>query len=293
LRYFVAVAEERSFSAAARRLHIAQPPLSMQIRTLEETVGTQLFDRGQRPVALTPSGAALLADARQILADVEAARTRARNTGAGKSGALKVAFITPLASELLANIIRLFRARYPKVDVTLAEMPSSLQSAALQRGEIDVGFLRRMPGVEAFEHIPVCKNRFVLAVPAKHSLRRRHQMRWEDLADVPLILLDLQVASGFYDEFLQKCGRSHIRLGEFQTASDMHTAFWMASAGFGVAPAIDFMKPETHRTLAFVDLPEDAPTVEVIMARAQRNSNAAINKFFEVAATALTKHTGA
>ncbi|HVE16191.1 MAG TPA: LysR substrate-binding domain-containing protein [Chthoniobacterales bacterium] len=289
LRYFVAVAEELSFSKAARRLHIAQPPLSMQIRLLEETLGVPLFDRSQRPVALTPAGTAFLKDARKILSDIEAAQVRVRDTGGGEAGSLKVAFITPLASELLADIIRAFRARYPKVAVTLAEMPSSLQATALQRGEIDIGFLRRMPGVEVFVHEPVCQNRFMLAVPAKHPLRRRNPLRWQDLKDVPLILLDLQVASGFYDGFLQKCGRANLRPGEFQTASDMHTAFWMASAGFGVAPTIDFMRAETRGNLAFVDLPEDTPVVDVLMARAPGNSNPAIEKFFEVAAAALKK----
>ncbi len=289
LRYFVAVAEELSFSKAARRLHIAQPPLSMQIRALEETMGARLFDRTLRPVALTDAGKAFLQDARRILTDIDAAQARARSTGEGGTGTLKVAFITPLASELLADIIRAFRARFPKVNVTLAEMPSSRQSAALQSGEIDIGFLRRMPGVENFIHEPVCKNRFLLAVPTKHPLRRRHPLRWEDLKEVPLILLDLQVASGFYDEFLQKCGRMNLRPGEFQTASDMHTAFWMASAGFGVAPTIDFMRGDTRGGLAFVDLPDDAPTVDVLMARARGNSNAAVGKFFEVAAGALSK----
>lgn len=287
LNYFVAVAEESSFSKAARRLHIAQPPLSMQIRALEEILGAQLFDRSQRPITLTPAGAAFLQDARRILTDIAATRVRVRNTGDGEVGTLKVAFITPLASELLADIIRAFRARFPKVDVTLAEMPSSLQMAALQRDEIDIGFLRKMPGVEIFVHEPVCKNRFVLAVPSKHPIRRRHPLRWEDLEDAPLILIDLHVASGFYDEFLQKCGRANLRPGEFQTASDMHTAFWMASAGFGVAPTIDFMRAETRGNLAFVDLPKDAPVVDVLMARAPGNSNAAIEKFFEVAEAAL------
>ncbi len=115
-------------------------------------------------------------------------------------------------------------------------------------------------------------------------------MRWEDLAEVPLILLDLQVASGFYHEFLQKCGRSDIRPGEFPDCQrHAHRPSGWPSAGFGVAPTIDFMRAETRGNLAFVDLPADAPTVDVLMARAHNNPNTAIEKFFEVAATALKK----
>ena len=261
LRYFVAVAEERSFSKAALRLHLAQPPLSMQIRALEEDLETELFDRGQRPVALTAAGEVFLQEARRLLADFEAARTIVKRTGAGEVGSLRVAFIPPLASDLLAEIIRLFRDRFPKVQVALAEMPSSMQAGALEAGEIDVGFMRHLTERDDFTYQVFGKLSWVLAVPAKHPLRRHRPVRWEHLRHEPLILLPSQLAPGFYDEFLAKCGRPHGALGEIQYANDMHTSLWLTSAGFGICPMIDFLRREHRAGLAFLELPPDTPIV--------------------------------
>jgi DNA-binding transcriptional LysR family regulator len=289
LRYFVAVAEERNFSRAAARLRIAQPPLSMQVRALEEELGAPLFDRSRRPIELTAAGAVFYRDVRKVLADIDAAQERARKAGGGEIGSLRVAFIPPVAGDLLAEVLRTFREHYPKIEVTLSEKHSSEQVGAIERGEVDVGFLRRSAGGQNFQYEPVCKNRMVLAVPARHSLRRQKPIRWEHLRNEPLVMLSAQFSPGFYDDFLRKCGRSDLSGSNIQLTDEIHTVFWLVSAGFGVSPVIDLLRREARKDLVFIDLPDDAPQVEIVMARSTSNPNPVIARFFEVASAVLRK----
>jgi len=282
LRYFVAVAEERSFSAAAKRLRIAQPPLSMQIRGIEERLGVELFDRSQRPVALTPAGLAFLEDARRILGDMQETQLRVSRFGQGEAGLLRIAFISPLADDLLADIIRRFRARFPGVELDLSEMASSRQAAALAQKQIDIGFMRRSTASEAFRCRPVRECQLKLAVPLRHPFRSRRRVGWPDLRGEPLVMLDPRTAIGFYDEFLQKCGRT-LQDGAYQLAGDIHTAFWMVAAGFGVSPTIDSYGNRRQRNIAFIDLPPDAPRMDIVMAAAPESMNPTTVRFLEFA----------
>ena len=122
LRYFAAVAEELNVRQAGRRLHVSQPPLSRQIRDLEEELGTKLFDRRKKKMTLTPAGESFLREARQILAHVERAGQLALAASRGETGQLTVGFLSALGGLLLPPAIRSFRRRFPAVDVTVQEM---------------------------------------------------------------------------------------------------------------------------------------------------------------------------
>ncbi len=134
LRYFVAVAEELHFGRAAQRLHISQPPLSMQIRALEHAVGTQLFNRTQRRVELTEAGRHFLGESRHILARVESASTDARRAQRGELGQLVVGFVTVADYNVLPQVLREFRGLYPSVRLTLKEATTDAQTADLAAG---------------------------------------------------------------------------------------------------------------------------------------------------------------
>src|SRR6516164_7440045 len=139
LRYFLAVAEELHFGRAAARLHISQPPLSQQIRRLEDELGARLFRRTKRRVELTPAGQAFLTEARQTLAQAERAVRAAQR---GELGELVVGYVTTASYEPLPDVIRGFRRRFPDVDLRLENLRSVQQRQALFDGRIDVGFVR-------------------------------------------------------------------------------------------------------------------------------------------------------
>src|SRR5882672_9490377 len=137
LRYFVAVAEELNFRGAAERLHMAQPPLSAQIKSLEDELGVRLFDRTTRKVSLTPPGRVFLEEARAVLAASAKAEQRTREAEQGLAGTLRVGLIAPAANARLAAILRRFRQKFPAVQLSLFDLTSTEQLRRLEAGELD------------------------------------------------------------------------------------------------------------------------------------------------------------
>ena len=145
LRYFCAVAEQRSFTLAARRLHVSQSGVSGQIRALESEIGVTLLRRNQRGVALTAGGAAFLGEAREILARAERAVQLAASAAQGGQGQLTVGLCGPATAPVLPALIREFRKRQPGVTLTLKDLEPTRQPSALAESVIDVGFTRSIP----------------------------------------------------------------------------------------------------------------------------------------------------
>src|ERR671933_1348872 len=176
LRYFVAVAEELHFGRAAARLHIAQPPLSRQIRDLERDVGAPLFARVKRRVQLTPAGRAFLPEARLTLSQAERARRTAQRAARGEIGRLRVGFVeAAIYSGVLPDVLSFFRMHLPDIGLSLFEMDPRQQGEAFRDGRIDLGVLHSAPpGAERLLRVePVYSEPLVAALPHGHRLPRR------------------------------------------------------------------------------------------------------------------------
>jgi DNA-binding transcriptional LysR family regulator len=238
LRYFAAVADELHFTRAAERLHIAQPPLSVQIRALEDELGTALFVRDGRRVALTQAGRALHAHARAILQSVEEAEHAARRAGAGVTGGLALAYTaSAMFTERLPAAIRRFRAAHPGIELALHEMPSLDQLDALHARRLDVGILRqpdvRAPvgvAVEAWYPAPL-----VAAVPQEHPLAKRRSLSIADLRGEPLVSYPRDAGIGLYWPILQLCARAGFRPQVVREAREPSVMIGLVSAGIGIA----------------------------------------------------------
>src|SRR5687767_2086529 len=181
LRYFVAVAEELHFGRAAVRLHVSQPPLSQQIKALEEELGVQLFQRTRRHVELTDAGRALLPEARAALEQAERAQRVAREAGAGARGRLVIGFVTSASYSVLPAAVRALRRAWPSVEVTLREMVPSAQLEALEWREIDVGLLRPPVDDARVEVEVVLEEPLLVALPARSALARKRGLALGDL----------------------------------------------------------------------------------------------------------------
>src|SRR5471032_3306906 len=184
LRYFVAVAEELSFTRAAARLHIGQPPLSHQIQMLEAEVGAQLLERSKRWVRLTEAGKLFLDDARRVLSLSEQAVQTARRAQRGETGELRVGFTfsTPL-TPLFATVINRYRQRYPGVSLTLHEMATLRQIDAIAARELDLGLVRPPEAAvaEAVAMTELRRDPLVLVLPQDHPLARQKSVAVTDL----------------------------------------------------------------------------------------------------------------
>src|SRR5947209_5412141 len=186
LRYFVAVAEELSFRGAAEKLHMAQPPLSAQIKGLEQELRVRLFERTTRTVRLTHAGRVFLEEARSVLAASAQAEQRARDAQHGLAGTLRVGIIAPVAGAWLAAILRRFRQRFPGVQLSLFDLTSTEQLRRLRVGELDAGLLRPPVGFPQLDYQFVDESQQVLALPTGHPLARKRKLDWKDFHNVEL-----------------------------------------------------------------------------------------------------------
>jgi DNA-binding transcriptional LysR family regulator len=235
LRYFVAVAEERHFGRAAQRLHMSQPPLSMQIKALERELGIGLLERTSRRVALTDAGRVFLERAKAILGAVEEAREVARGAERGLQGRLEVGFISSASLSLLPPSIRLFRERFGGVELELKELTSAQQIDALYEGGIRVGLVRlplRAPGIR-FE--PVLEERLVVALPSGHALESLDRVSLESIADLPLIFFTRQLIPGFHAQIVELFQRVGAFPKVAQHAVHLQTIVGLVASGVGIA----------------------------------------------------------
>jgi DNA-binding transcriptional LysR family regulator len=204
LRYFVAVAEELNFSRAARRLRMAQPPLSVAIRRLEQEIGTSLFIRSSREVKLTEAGSALLTGARRTIAESEAAVAAARRAGAGEVGNLRVGYNWSARFDTLPRLGQAFKRHRPDVELLTEEMRPNRMSAALRSGTIDVA-LALYPEVSGeLSYQPVRRERIVAVLSATHRLAEEEGIGLDALAD-EFLLFPRDDAPRLHDFYVSLC----------------------------------------------------------------------------------------
>jgi DNA-binding transcriptional LysR family regulator len=234
LRYFVAVAEELHFGRAARRVLVAQPALSQQIRQLERELGVTLLARTKRRVALTDPGRAFLAEARRTLAAAEAAARAARRAAAGETGRLRVGYVDLATWLVLPRILRAYRERYPDVDLTLTELHRQPQREALARGDLDVGFFSLRAADTEFRGEQVALDPLMAALPEGHALAARPDVPLVALAAEPWVLFPRELKTQFGELILVSCAAAGFVPRVVQEASQLHTLASLVSAGIGV-----------------------------------------------------------
>jgi len=225
LRYFVAVAEELNFSRAAQRLHMAQPPLSLAIRQLEQELGTELFQRSTREVTLTEPGRTFLEGARRTLAEAERAVGSAKRAAVGETGRLRVAFSWSARYETLPALGRALRAQHPDVEMLAQEMWNAQMPAALRSGAVDIAVAlcpERAPDLvaEVIRSEPV-----VAVVGADHMLASEDAIPLRSLAAEPFVFFPRELAPRLHDVLVALCRRAGFepadRSGSFHTSWDL------------------------------------------------------------------------
>ncbi len=240
LRYFVAVAEELHFRRAAARLHVSQPPLSQQIRGLEQEIGCQLLRRTRRQVELTPAGAAFLHDARTLLGQLDGAVTTARRIDSGQSGRVRINFVGSALLSIVPGAVQRFRAARPDVEIELHERPTADQLKAISAGTTDIGLVR--PPIEQSDDLRdelVIREHTVAAVPDDHPLAAMRRVPLRRLAAEPLILFPREQAPGYHDLLISTLAATGVHPRVVQYAPEMLTIIGLVAAGLGVtlAPA--------------------------------------------------------
>lgn len=249
LRQFVAVAEELHFGRAATRLGMAQPPLSMAIRRLEDSVGSRLLTRTSRQVRLTAAGEVLLEEARSVLARLETALERTRQAATGRRGQLTLVFVANCF--VLPTLLRAFRQSAPDVTIRLREATTAEQLADLAAGTADVGILRPPgdppPGI-VLER--VLAQTLLLALPIDHPCADRETVALEDMAEADFVATVREKGAGYHDRVVGLCRRAGFVPRVVEQAIQMQTVLALVAAGTGVAVVPDSPTLRCHPEVA-------------------------------------------
>ncbi|RSM84139.1 LysR family transcriptional regulator [Amycolatopsis sp. WAC 01375] len=280
LHAFVVLAEELHFGHAATRLGIAQPPLSQQIRRLEEKVGHALFDRAPGRVALTPAGRELLPAARHALAGLADGLAAARAVGGGLAGSLRIGFAASLALTVLPGLLRTFRDRFSDVHLDIHEMTTAPQIAALHERNIDIGLLREPPADEAeLGFKTVLTEPFVAVLPSAHPLAAHRTIRVEQLAGLPFVLLPRVVGPGLHDRIIDLCGEAGFTPQVAQRAVEWQTVCALVGAGLGVSLAPESIRRIRLEEVAFRTITPATARTRVAVAWRVDDQNPLVARF--------------
>ena len=267
LRYFVAVAEERHFGRAAQRLHIAQPPLSQQIRRFEAELGEPLFFRTTRSVELSPAGAALLDRAREILAAVDSAVDDARRAARGEYGRLAIGFTGSATYAMLPSLAAALRRDLPGVVLDLrGELLTPAQVARLLDGTLDLGLLRPPVNDRSLNTEVLHSEPLIAVLPESHPLTRHAALPLELLKDEPFVTYPSHFRSVTHDAVEDACAAHGFIPTAAHEVAETATLVSFVAAGLGVSLVPASVRNMTVQGAVYRPLAQDATRVELAAA---------------------------
>ncbi|RTZ43202.1 LysR family transcriptional regulator [Candidimonas sp. SYP-B2681] len=288
LRYFLAVAQELHFGRAAERAHIAQSPLSRQIKQLEDDLGVVLFDRTKHRVELSSAGRALIPEAKAILAATEQARRSVVNAEAGIVGRLTIGFTNSVIYTALPKILVAYRNQFPNVELTLRDsLLTPMQISALMDKQLDLGFLRPPIMGSDLDLLTVARERLVVALPSGHRLTARSRIKLEDLAEDQFIVFARTLGSALPTMILRVCHDAGFHPRIVQEAGDISTMIMLVSAGMGVSLVPSSWRNMRLKGVVFRQIAGGGPMLELALAWNRTTESAARDQFINVAKEVL------
>jgi DNA-binding transcriptional LysR family regulator len=289
IRYFLAVAEEMNFTRAAKKVGIGQPPLSQQIRSLEEEFGAPLFRRVPRGVELTDSGKAFLPEAQTILAQAERAKKIAQRGARGELGSLRLGFTGSAAfTQMVRDAIRVFRTHYPNVELTLEEEDTTTLLERLAEQTLDAAFIRpgrNDPGGVRVHRL--VEETMMIALPSDHPLVKASALPLSALAKDQFLLFPRRVGPGFFDEIIAACRRAGFEPRMGYEAPEITSVGNMIAAGLGVSIVpISIANQVCVAGVKYLKIVGEAPIAPIALATRPDEQSVTVKNF---AALALTK----
>jgi DNA-binding transcriptional LysR family regulator len=286
LRYFVAVSESLHFGRAAEQLHISQPPLTRQIRQLEDELGVMLFARTNRRVELTSVGQQFLAEARPLLAQFDSLKHHVSETAAGRLGKLAIGFISVADYHVLPSLLREFQSRYPNVTLNLREATTDLQLDALRNGEIDIGIVLAPLTDPTLQFQPLFQEELVAVLPSASERisgpSSANAISVSTLEKQPFVMFPRHSAPGLYDAIVGACDRAGFAPRIAQEAIQMQTIISLVSVGMGVALVPASLTNLGRAGVIYRPLKEKSPLVTTGLAWKNSNSSPTLRAFLDL-----------
>lgn len=282
LRYFLKVAEELSFSRAAEKLNISQPPLSQQIKALEEDLGFMLFKRSSRSVELTPQGDFFREETIKIFQNLEKASKKAMDISLGKKGTLKIGFVALVTQSDFPYLIRNFKEKWPDINVELNDLSSARQLEAIENKKIDIGFINShshdLSKLSSFSYI---KGEYKIALPENHRLASSKKICLRDLEGENFIFFKRIVQPALYDSIIQAIKKSGVKNFTTQDINQRITALALVAAGIGVSIVSDPASHLREKGVVYKKIHDPFPEFEIKAVWAKDNDSPRLKSFLK------------
>src|SRR5258707_5798218 len=290
IRSFLSIAETLHFGRTAELVHLSQPALSLQIRALEEDIGVRHFDRNPRKTTLTAAGCAFRDAAAAAVLQLDQAIRRATLAANGKLGLLSVGFISTAGSELVPNVIRVFRELNPDVQFSLRNILTADQIRMLAAGSLDIGFLRLpIGGHSELEVVTVHRETFVLVVPSSHKLAKRKRVRLRETSGHDFVMYERTYAPGFHDLIFAMLRDAGIIPNVRQTAGEMPTLISLVDSGMGVAILPASAVRRSVASVAAFEIADNIPKSQIGIAVRKGNRAPLVDNFKSLALEKLRR----
>ena len=232
--YFMAVAEERHFGRAAKRLGVSQPPLSQQIQVLERTLGVKLFERSREGARLTREGSQILEPVRSFLDHARRLETTVMDVRQGRGAGIAFGAINSALFDVMPHVLGTARRQYPTLSLTLAEMDSAQALAAVRNGEIDLAFARFDHQISPLAIRPITTDHLVVALPIDHRLTNQAKVALSELADESLVLFPRRISPHYFDIIVAACRDAGFSPRVMHEIGSVVSQIGFVGCGFGV-----------------------------------------------------------
>ncbi len=283
LKYFVAVAEELHFGNAAKKLHIAQPPLSQQIKDLENELKTKLFYRTKREVSLTSSGEVFFKDAKQILEAAEKAKQNALRALRGETGSLSIAFIVSATYSILPDILKEYHQKFPGIELSIHEMSPQEQITAIKEKRVNVGFLRTPINDDALQTVVLTKEPLLVAIPINNIKAKLKSIQLNDLKDENFIMFAPRHGPGIYNTTMDLFKKSNIIPKIKYEVDHIQAMLALVSSGLGIAFVPLSISTLMKRSIVYKQLQSNKSLIELSVAYLPENQSSALASFLQIA----------
>jgi LysR family hca operon transcriptional activator len=283
LRYFIAVAEELSFTHAAERLRIAQPSLSQQIRQLEGLIGTPLLLRNKHRLVLTEPGRIFLREARNVSTCMNRAVDLARQAARAEAGVMTIAMVPGPEGTMFSTVLSTLLRNYPNIQIVLRSLTSPEQVVALKKGEINVGFLRGPVEDEEIESEVLVREDVIVVLPARHALARKKRIPVQELAAVPLVHVARAIAPALHDMVDKIAADAGVRFQSILEAESITAILNAVASGLGFCLHAEYVKRIAPKgvVIRHLDL-NPVPKLELIVAYRKNDKLPALAFFMDL-----------
>ncbi|HDG1699556.1 LysR family transcriptional regulator [Kluyvera ascorbata] len=283
---FLAVAEEKHFGRAAKRLGMTQPPLTQQIQVLEQSLKVQLFDRSKRNVQLTPVGLAILPAVKRFAEQVERLELAVNEAVAGHTGMLTIGAISTAMLDVLPPLIDKMKARYPDIVISIKEIDSAEAVLALQNGEIDLAFARLTGEMgEGITLLPLSSAELVVALPRQHRLAGESQIVLRDLMQEEWVMFSRHLSPVYFDSITTACRNEGFSPRIIHHVRSVSSQIAFVGCGQGIALVPDSLERLSPANVVTVPLDQTIEVITTAVAWSASRKNPLADKFIALIQT--------